>query len=217
MKKKLKKVFKYLFIALLLVAIFSMFSYYKVERFSKDYVYTDINKIPKQKVGLVLGTIKTLKSGGMNPYFRYRIEAAVKLYNAGKIKYIIVSGDNHIKGYDEPTDMLNELVKRGIPENKVFLDYAGFRTLDSVIRCKEVFCQKSYTIISQDFHNRRAVYIGQKRDINVIAFNADDVNFGRRNKLKEKIRETLARVNAIIDIHILIKSPKFLGEKITIN
>ena len=105
--------------------------------------------IKKNKVGLVLGTAKVLQNGRLNLYFKYRIEATVALYKEGKIEFVLVSGDNSVKGYDEPTDFKDELVKRGIPPEKIFLDYAGFRTLDSVIRAKEIFGQEQITIISQ--------------------------------------------------------------------
>jgi SanA protein len=112
-------------------------------------------------VGLVLGTSQYLKNGYLNWYFKYRIEATVELYKKGKIDFILVSGDNSHKNYDEPTAFKNELIKRGIPADQIYLDYAGFRTLDSVVRAKEIFGQTSITIISQKFHNERAIYWSQ--------------------------------------------------------
>jgi SanA protein len=170
--------------------------------------------IPTRKVGVVLGTRKILSNGYLNTYFTYRIDATVSLYKSGKIKYIIVSGDNSRKDYNEPEDMKNDLIARGIPESKIFMDFAGFRTLDSIIRAKEVFGQDSFTIISQKFHNERAVYLAHLEDMNVIAFNAKDVNsyYG----IKTQIREKLARVKVFVD-YLIGKEPKFLGEKIKIE
>lgn len=187
----------------------------KVEENAVALLYTDVNKIPARKIGLLLGTSKYLSNGNMNFYFSYRIDAAEKLFKNGKIKYIIASGDNSEQYYNEPLEMKNELIKKGVPDSSIILDYAGFRTFDSVIRCKEVFGQDSITIISQKFHNERAVFIANNYGINGIGFNAVDVNayYG----FKTKLRELLARVKLFLDIYILKVRPHFLGEKITIQ
>ena len=103
-----------------------------------------------------------LKNGNNNLYFDYRILAAVELYKAGKIKYILISGDNRKKDYNEPEEMKKALIQKGVPAKFIYLDYAGFRTLDSVVRAKEVFGQNQLTIISQRFHNERAIYLAEK-------------------------------------------------------
>lgn len=180
---------------------------------TKDYLYDSVEKIPYNKVGLVLGTSKYLRGGGINPYFLYRIEATVSLYNAGKIKYILVSGDNSTKAYDEPTDFKNALIEKGIPSEVIFLDYAGFRTLDSVVRAKEIFSQTQLTIISQEFHNQRAVFIAQKKGISAVGFNAKNVSSEKH--LKVQLREYFAKLKVFIDIYTDV-SPKFLGEKVII-
>ena len=108
-------------------------------------------------MGLLLGTGKFLKNGCKNLYFFNRIDATEQLYKSGKIQYILISGDNSTKNYSEPEDMQAELIKRGIPADKIVLDFAGFRTLDSVVRAKEIFGQNSFIIISQKFHNERAM------------------------------------------------------------
>lgn len=188
--------------------------YVAVDKVGGKNVYADISKLPAQKVGLVLGTSKWLVNGNQNPYFKYRIEAAVQLYNAGKIKFIIVSGDNGTKAYNEPREMMNELIKRGIPESKIFADYAGFRTLDSVIRCREIFGQEEFTIISQPFHNERAVFLARTKGIRAIGFNAKDLK--GKSGFKTQLREVFARVKVFIDL-ITAKQPKFLGEKIEVK
>ena len=143
----------------------------------------------------------------------YRIDAAVKLFRQGKIKYLIVSGDNGRKEYNEPETMRADLISAGVDSSKIFLDYAGFRTFDSVVRLKEIFGQDAVTIISQPFHNERAIYIATGEKINAIGFNAKDVN--SRVGMKTQIREKLARVKVIIDFWFG-KKPKFLGNKIQI-
>lgn len=108
-------------------------------------------------------------------YFTFRMQAAYELFITKKVKYLLLSGDNHIKGYDEPSDMREALIKLGVPDSCIVLDYAGFRTLDSVVRCDEVFGEDSITIVSQEFHNQRALFIANKNNINAIAYNANDV------------------------------------------
>ena len=181
---------------------------------SEDYVYDAVENIPKNKVGLLLGTIKYLSNGNINLYYKYRIDATVALYKAKKIEFVLISGDNGSKNYDEPTTFKNDLIAKGIPEHKIFLDYAGFRTLDSVIRAKAIFGQDSVTIISQQFHNERAIYLAQHNDIKAVAFNAKDVS--GRYGLKVQLREYLARAKASLDVLFNVK-PKFLGDKIEIK
>ncbi|MFT7481835.1 MAG: SanA protein, partial [Oceanospirillaceae bacterium] len=129
----------------------------------------------KNKVGLLLGTAKFLQSGEPNLYYKYRVEAAVELLNAGKVEFILVSGDNSTKYYDEPSTFETDLIEAGIPADKMYKDYAGFRTLDSIVRSKEVFGQSSITVISQPFHNERAIYIATRKGIDAIGYNSERV------------------------------------------
>lgn len=211
----MKKRTKIILISIPIIALLFMFlSNYIVQSAAEGKTFTSIESISKNKVGLVLGTSKFLSNGSINLYFQYRIDATVELYNARKLEFILISGDNGNTNYDEPTDFKKELVKRGIPENKIFLDFAGFRTLDSVVRAKEVFGQTTFTIISQKFHNERALYLAEKNGIEAIGFNAQDVI--KRSGFKTQVREYFARSKAVIDIVFGVE-PKFLGEKIEIK
>lgn len=209
--KKLIKFF--LFTCLLIIAIV-YFSNKTIVSNAKGKLYTSVKTIPKNKVGLLLGTVKYLSNGRINLYYQFRIDAAVKLYKSGKIDFIIVSGDNGSKRYDEPTDFKNDLIKSGVPENKIFLDYAGFRTLDSVARAKEIFGKESITIISQQFHNERAIYLAEHFGIKAIGFNARGIS--GKYAIKVKLREYLARVKVFVDILFNVQ-PKFLGKPIKIK
>ena len=177
--------------------------------------YDNIKEIPYRRVGLVLGTSPRTIRGTTNYYFKYRIDACVKLYKAGKIKKILVSGDNLAKEYNEPRYMKNALMRQGIPESDIVLDYAGLRTLDSVIRSKEVFGLEDVTIISQGFHNARAVFIALHHGIDAIGFDAKEIKHTRTYLTYGIGREALARTKMFIDL-ILNKQPKFLGKKIKI-
>lgn len=212
----MKNIYKFLrWISLLIVLgiIFIFVNHAYVSNTTANKLYYDINKIPKHKTGLLLGTAKKLSNGRLNYYYKHRIDAAVELYNAGKISNIIVSGDNGTIYYDETTTMQKDLLARGIPKSKIFLDYAGFRTLDSVVRSQAIFGQNSIIIISQDFHNERAVYIAQSKGIKAIAYNAKNVN--KQVGRKTRTREYFARVKMQLDL-LFGKAPKFLGDRIEI-
>ncbi|UTD14009.1 DUF218 domain-containing protein [Tenacibaculum mesophilum] len=177
-------------------------------------LFNSTENISKNKVGLLLGTVKYLSDGRINLYYQFRLNAAVELYKAEKIDFILVSGDNGSEGYDEPTDFKNDLIESGIPESKIYLDYAGFRTLDSMVRVKGIFGQTSVTIISQQFHNERALYLANHFDIEAIGYNARGVS--GKKAMKVQLREYLARVKVFVDI-LLNVNPKFLGEPVEIK
>ena len=212
--KWLKKVLKFGVVGLLLLLFLSFMINRIVIKAADRYNYTDINKIPAQKVGMVLGTSKYTRSSRTNLFYQYRVDAAVNLFKAGKIEYILISGDNGTKEYNEPQTFKEDLMARGIPENKIILDYAGFRTYDSVIRAKEVFGLSKMIIISQEFHNQRALYIARRSGLTAYAFAAQNVgeSYGR----KTMIREYFAKVKAYLDV-LFNKDPKFLGDKIKIG
>ena len=214
MKGRLIKLLKFGLLAIVIGLLSIFISNYLIEKNAKNKTFTEVASIKENKVGLVLGTSKRLSNGNINLYYKYRIDATLQLYKAGKIDYILISGDNGNTNYDEPTDFKNDLVAGGIPKNKIYLDYAGFRTLDSVVRVKEIFGQTEITIISQKFHNERAIYLAKKFNIDAVGFNAKDVS--GRYGLKVRLREYLARTKVFIDILFKVK-PKFLGEKIEIK
>jgi SanA protein len=173
-----------------------------------------VDLLPQTKTGLLLGTSKYVPNGNLNQYFLKRIDATVELFKTGKIRYVVISGDNSRKTYDEPTDMKQALIERGIDSTKIYLDYAGFRTFDSVNRLKKIFGQDTAIIISQKFHNERAIYIANNLGMKLYGYNAKDV--GSRYGFKTMVREKFARVKVILDF-IFGTEPKFLGERIEIK
>lgn len=180
-------------------------------------IYHSAEKVPAFNVGLVLGT-RPEAGGRPNLYFTSRIDAAATLYRKGKIRKIIVSGDNGRKEYDEVTAMRNALIERGIPEKDIYPDYAGFRTLDSMIRAKKIFQVRKLIVISQEFHCTRALFIAAGHDIGAIGFAATDPgNKYPAYRLKMGCREILARTAAVVDVFILGRKPRFLGETIEIE
>jgi len=212
MKLKLKIFCISVFILLFSIVFIAGIDLY-ISRFSAPYLFDDYNKIPENKCGLLLGTSKYAQ-GGINRYFSSRLDAAAKLYHSGRVKYIIASGDNSEVNYNEPRSMAAGLKERGVPSERIFLDYAGFRTLDSIVRGREIFGQNSVTVISQKFHNERAVYIGRTYGISVIGFNTVDDEYTSSQLVR--LREVFARIKAFIDVKIIKGQPKFLGEEIII-
>jgi len=185
----------------------------EVTRTGKRYSYDSVGAIPHNHCAVVLGTNKFIATGKVNLYYTYRIQSAVQLFKSKKVDYIIVSGDNKYRSYNEPVSMFNDLAEAGIPRDRIVLDYAGFRTLDSVVRCFMIFGQHQFTVISQPFHNHRAIYIGRKRGLEVIAFNAGDQS--GTPSIKVIIREIGARVLLAYDL-LTGTQPHFLGEQIKI-
>lgn len=213
-KKLLKRILLSLSAFLLLVVAFTIYANLKVENAAEGRIYSDLDSVPYNKVALLLGTNPLNRMGRPNPYFTNRINTAARLYHAGKIDFIIASGDNHSRQYDEPTAMRDSLMARGVPEDRIILDFAGFRTLDSVVRAKEVFGCDSLTIISQTDHNARALYLADAAGIKAVAVSAP-LRAGRWVRTRLALREWLARGKMMLDI-MLGKQPHFLGDRIEI-
>ncbi|WP_282179150.1 SanA/YdcF family protein [Maribacter stanieri] len=211
MLKTLLKISGLLLIALILVIFVCNII---ISSTAEGQTYTNTDTVPANRVGLVLGTSNRLTNGSPNPYYTYRIDATIALYKARKIEFVLVSGDNGSIYYNEPNTIKKDLINGGIPEHVIFLDYAGFRTLDSMFRAKFVFGLDKVTVISQKFHNERAIYIAKQKGLKAIGFNAQDISTSQG--LKVQIREYLARVKVFIDM-VLNTQPKFYGATIEIK
>lgn len=175
---------------------------------TQDSIYHDIANVPKFDIGLVLGTSKYI-GHTLNTYYSHRIEAAIELHRRGKVTTFLLSGDNAHRSYNEPWTMKRDLLKAGIQEGNIHLDYAGFRTLDSIVRAKEIFLADHFLIITQDFHCERALYIAQYHHINAkcLAVPGPVETSG----LSIRVREVFARTKAFLDLYILHSQPKFFG------
>jgi SanA protein len=212
---KRKKLYRILIVIASAILAFVIACNFWVINSTKDYVYHSADEIPFNHVALVLGTSKYSRSGHSNLFFKYRMEAAVKLFRGGKVKHFILSGDNSLSYYNEPQDMRKALLAQGIPDSAITADYAGFRTFDSVVRSKKIFRQDSITIITQEFHAYRALFISNYYGMKAIAYATEPVPKGY--SLITHLRECFARCIAVIDLYVLRKEPKFLGEQIDIN
>ncbi len=202
-------------VAALLLASVALINNWVVNN-SEAYVYANWSLLPDNEVGLVLGTSPFTRNGKPNPQFYGRIEAAVQLYQLGKIKKIIVSGANPDSTYNEPRQMWRELTKAGIPSQAITMDFAGVRTFDSVSRAKAVFNLEHMTLITQEYHAYRAVFIAKKLKIRVVGYAATgDSGIGPLSRTY--LREVFARVKAVLDLYVLSTEPKFLGGPEVIN
>jgi SanA protein len=185
-----------------------------IARAAAGRCFDAVEAIPVDPVAVVLGTSARMADGRANLFFLPRMEAAAALFKAGKVKALIVSGDNGTQGYDEPTDMKLALIQMGVPTERIVCDYAGFRTLDSVARAKEVFGQQRVIFVSQRFHNARAIYLARAFGIEAFGLDAKDVPVSL--SVKTFLREKLACVKAVLDVNVLGTQPKFLGEKVSV-
>ena len=210
----MKRVIYFLCFGFLICLGIIFFANRLVTHTAKSKIFESAENLPDAKVGLLLGTSKLLSSGYENLYFKYPIEATAALYQSGKISRIVVSGDNGHKEYDEVSDMKYDLIAKGVDSNHIYMDYAGFRTFDSMKRLKEIFGKKKAIIISQKFHNERAIYIGEKLGMEVYGYNAKDVS--KYYGLRTNVREYLARVKMLLDFLVVVE-PKFLGEKVEVK
>lgn len=212
--KNFRKLVYGLIILAAIPILFLVISNLVIVQSTKNKIYYNVEEIPFNDVALVLGTSKYI-SGGINLYYKYRIESAAELYFKGKIKHIIVSGDNHLNDYNEPEQMKKSLVELGVPKDKITCDYAGLRTFDSVVRLKKIFMTNRVTIVSQKFHLQRALFIAEHYNIEAVGYSSKDVglNYGRMTQ----IREVFAKSKAMLDLYVLFTKPKHLGPEIKIN
>lgn len=213
MKKKLKVIAKIIGVLVLLCIALMLICHHIVTSNAEGKAFAEIDSIKPTKWGLLLGTTPQSRIGNrQNMFFKYRIDAAEQLYKAGKVERILISGDeNSLDGVNEPQCMKDSLVARGVPADRIYLDGKGFRTLDSVVRTVKIYGIHSFIIISQRFHNERALYLVEHLDLdvkNLQACNAESPDTGWA--VITYAREYLARVKMFWDI-ITDKQPEELG------
>jgi len=196
-------------IGILATLLVSLWAESSMRRAASGKHSADPADLPYREVALVLGCSEILANGRGNLFFRYRIDAAAALWEAGKCRAFLVSGDNGRVGYDEPTAMRAALVDRGIPDARIHSDFAGFSTLDSIVRAKEVFGLSEVMIVSQRFHNERALFLANHIGLDAVACDARDVSAHRA--LRTRIRERFARIKTLADAYLLGTKPKFPG------
>lgn len=176
------------------------------------YIYEEVQLLPHREVGVVLGTAKYYRRGVINQFYRYRMQGALNAYNSGKISYLLLSGDNAQRNYNEPKTMRRDLITAGVAPADIVLDYAGFRTLDSIVRTHKVFATNDFTIITQRFHCERALFIAFYMGLQAQCYAIPSP----KNMFLVRIREVFARFSTFADLYIFKREPRFLGPKVQI-
>ncbi|NDL65996.1 outer membrane permeability protein SanA [Acerihabitans arboris] len=207
---------KRLIYSLIIIAGVLLFTAFGLDRWiswkTAPYIYEDLQQLPHRQVGVVLGTAKYYRAGVINQYYLYRIQGALNVYNSGKANYLLLSGDNALQSYNEPVTMRRDLIAHGMPAGDIVLDYAGFRTLDSIIRTRKVFDTNDFTIITQRFHCERALFIAMRMGIQAQCFAVPSP----KNMFSVRLREIGARLGTLSDLYLLKREPRFLGPQIPI-
>ncbi len=188
--------------------VWILLNYQWVTLSEQSSAFDDTHTIEHNTVGIVLGTSPLVDDGRKNRFFENRIIAAVRLYKVGKVDKLLVSGSNDGNTYDEGRLMTNALIAQGVPKDAIYSDNAGFRTLDSILRARDVFKLNKFTVISQPFHNHRALYIAHHFGINAIAYNAE--NSEGWDNARALLREHGARILMMLDLYLLDTKPKVL-------
>lgn len=196
-----------MYVALMFVALFVVCEVV-VAMAGRGRIHADVALVPVRRVGVVLG------AGQGSRYYRWRMDAAAELFKAGRVEFLLASGDNNRKDYDETSAMKRDLVRRGVPAEKIYCDYAGFRTLDSMVRAKKVFGLNECVVISQPFHCARAIFLANGCGLDAVGFAARDVT--GLESARVVLRERFARVAACVD-RIIGRAPKFLGTPVRIG
>ncbi len=208
--RRIKQGLHYLLLSTLLIVavVIAIDRWISLETYST--IYTPTDTLPHYDVAVVLGTSKYLGKQ-LNSYYTNRINAAINLYHHGALKHLLLSGDNAHRSYNEPWTMKRDLLRAGVPETSIALDYAGFRTLDSIVRARKIFDTNHFLIITQGFHCERALFIARYHDIDAACLAVPGPS-GYAG-FYVKLRELFARVKAVLDLYILNAQPKFLGPK----
>lgn len=197
---------------LLLLSV--LLSEWMVADHASNRLFAEVATVPKVEVALVLGTAAESRGGGPNQYFKHRMSAAAALYKAGKVDHLLLSGDNGTWGYNEPMDMRNALRALGVDSADMTLDFAGFDTYDSIVRAKKIFGLDRFLVVSQRFHNERALFIAHDQDIEALAFNASEAGIQRTKW--SWLRERGARLKMWVDVLLQVE-PHFLGAPVELG
>ncbi len=197
-----KTVIRIIIIAIVVLAVAIISCYVLISANASGKTYDIVKSIPGNDVGLLLGTSPVNNEGSINRYFQQRIIAASELYKGGKIRRIIASGGDYSKrkgGWNELEAMHDSLVSHGVPDSVILLDYNGQRTISSILNAINVYGLDTLTLISQEYHNQRAIWLSEHYGLHVIAYNAKTPDLTNK-KIRNISREFLARVKMFLDL-----------------
>ena len=180
---------------------------------NRTRIFSTGTDVPVRAVAIVLGTSPRV-GRWKNSFFEGRMDTAAQLWRAGKVRHLLVSGDNSRNDYDEPTAMRDALLTRGVPARAITLDYAGFRTLDSLVRAREVFGLRDLIIVTDDWHQPRAIFLAAAAGLDALGVSSAELPWSMSGKTR--VREWLSRVKAVADVCVLRTKPKFLGQPVAL-
>lgn len=210
---KLRTYLKYLVIVCVAIYTAVLFINWRINSIGKPLVYNDMTKAPPAYTVIVLGA-SVYANGNLSPILKDRVDTAYELYQAGKVKRFLLSGDHGQDNYDEVNAMKDYLNAKGVPDEAIFLDHAGFDTYDSMYRAKIIFKVDSAIVVTQRFHLPRALYIARALDLNYIGVSADKRNYQYLESLER--REKIANIKAYWEV-LINKKPTYLGEPVPIT
>jgi len=154
------------------ITVLALMAKQVMSSWGKVYATDDVAHLPQTEVALVLGTLPYDPPGRLNPWLSRRLGAAEELWKAGKVKYLIVSGNREADRYDEPTIMRDALVARGVPANVIYRDFGGIRTVMSIARARDIYRQKRLIIVSQRDHLDRAIFLARHMGVEAWGYDA---------------------------------------------
>ncbi len=189
--------------------IFTTICNWTIDEAANGKIYSSVDLVPKSRVAVVLGTAPTI-NGYPNLYFQGRISAAAELYKAGKVQKLLVSGTNDRPDYNEPAAMKEALIAQGVPESAIVEDFAGLRTLDTVVRAKKVFGISQCIFVTDDFHMARTLWLAEENWMDAVGFTSRSLPIS--TSPLTHLREIAARVLVVLDVELLHRQPKFLGK-----
>ena len=184
------------------IVLFIVLSNFWILSSSRGQIFSSIEKLPQADTVIVFGTSKFKVGGGINPFFENRMKAAAEVYHAGKGKILILSGSTDKSYYNEPKKMKEALIELGVSSKNLILDTLGVRTINSILRGKEIYHTTKSIFITQKYHAHRALFLANQIEMEAVCYEA---RFPKDNySAKTIIREVLARPKAILDSFIFL-------------
>jgi SanA protein len=181
---------------------------------TRGHIVPGPTEAPSAPVAIVLGA-RVYPNGNPSPMLADRLKTAVDLYESGKVDKLLLSGDHGRATYDEVNTMLAYVCEHGVPDRDVFTDHAGFSTYETMYRARDIFQVKAALVVTQEFHLARAVYTARTLGIDAVGVAADRQPYATERRLA--MRDWLARVKAVFQLHVTTPEPTYLGPTIPID
>lgn len=216
MKKFVKRISKVLVLLFFSALLFIFASNVIIDYQARNFIFERLEDVSDAQVAIVLGA-RVYEGGTLSPMLEDRVQTGAELYKAGKVKKLLLTGDHGRKNYDEVNSMRKYALQKGVHPEDIFMNHAGFDTLDSLYRARDVFLVEKAIIVTQKFHLYRALYIARTLGIEAYGLSADKRIYQYTSETCLKLREMLAKVKAFLQLHVFHSKPKYLGSPIPIT